>query len=92
LINGLSMDNPPTEHRVAVGCSNCHFTGYKGRHAVYEVVAMDNGLQELLRTGQTNAAAALRERGIRDLAHSALELLRAGRTSLEEVYPVLSSH
>lgn len=87
----LAMPGPLEQHHVAVGCPECHYTGYKGRHAVYEVVAMDGALQDLLRQGTTNATEHLAQKGIRTLGHSAYELLRAGRTSLEEVYPILAS-
>lgn len=92
LLGGAAYGTIPTEHRVAVGCPACHYTGYRGRHAVYEVVALDTGLQDLLRQGMTDAADALRARGVRTLADSAMELLRAGRTSLEEAYPILTTH
>lgn len=87
----LHLPGPLVEHAVAVGCPACHFTGYKGRHAVYEVVALDAELQELLRQGTTNATAILDTKGIRSLGHSAYELLRSGRTSLDEVYPILAA-
>jgi len=87
----LALPGPLTQHQLAVGCPECHFTGYKGRYAVYEVVALDGELQDLLRQGTTNAAAVLEQKGIRTLGHSAYELLRTGRTSLEEVYPILAA-
>jgi general secretion pathway protein E/type IV pilus assembly protein PilB len=83
--------DPPTHHHVPVGCPACHYTGYRGRHAVYEVIALDAELQELLRQGRTNVADTLERKGYRSLVHSATELLRQGRTSLEEAYPILSS-
>ncbi|MBK7112507.1 MAG: type II/IV secretion system protein [Flavobacteriales bacterium] len=87
----LALPGPLERHHVAVGCPECHFTGYKGRFAVYEVVAMDGGLQDLLRQGTTDASEHLAQKGIRTLGYSAYELLRAGRTSLDEVYPILAS-
>jgi general secretion pathway protein E/type IV pilus assembly protein PilB len=76
---------------VAVGCSECHFTGYKGRRAVYEVVQLDAELADLLRSGVHDATDALQARGIRTLASSATELLRAQLTSLDEVHSLLSA-
>jgi len=87
----VRMTDPPPQHRVPVGCPQCHYTGYKGRHAVYEVVDMDPELQELLRRGESDASSQLERKGIRTLAQSALELLAAGRTSLEEAHPVLAA-
>jgi general secretion pathway protein E/type IV pilus assembly protein PilB len=88
----IHLSAPPAHHRVAVGCPQCHYTGYKGRHAVYEVVAMDSALHDLLRSGTTDATAELERKGIRTLARSAYELLAEGRTSLDEVHPILSAH
>lgn len=87
-----ALADPPAEHWIPVGCPECHYTGYRGRHAVYEVIAMDGELQELLRQGRTDVTEALLRKGFRTLGHSTTELLRAGRTSLEEAYPILSSH
>lgn len=92
LTRQLRAPLPFTTHRVPVGCSHCHYTGYKGRYAVYEVVAMDLELQDLLRQGTTDAATALQAKGIRTLAQSAAELLAAGRTSLEEVHPMIAAN
>ena len=85
------LADPPASHRLPVGCPACHYTGYRGRHAVYEVIALDAELQELLRQGRTDITETLQRKGFRSLVHSATELLRAGRTSLEEAYPILSS-
>jgi type IV pilus assembly protein PilB len=86
------LPDPPAFHRLPVGCPACHYTGYRGRHAVYEVIALDAELQELLRQGRTDIAEILNRKGQRSMTHSAAELLRSGRTSLEEAYPILSSH
>ncbi|MCB0770941.1 MAG: type II/IV secretion system protein [Flavobacteriales bacterium] len=87
----LTLPGPLEEHRTAVGCERCHFTGYRGRHAVYEVVALDAELQELLRQGRTDASELIGRKGIRTLGQSAYEMLRSGRTSLDEVYPILAA-
>ncbi len=92
LARQLRSPLPFVTHRVPVGCAQCHYTGYKGRYAVYEVVAMDLELQELLRQGTTDAATVLHAKGIRTLAQSAGELLAAGRTSLEEVHPMIAAN
>jgi general secretion pathway protein E/type IV pilus assembly protein PilB len=48
----VSINNPPTLYKHA-GCSRCVFTGYKGRVAISEVLAVDRGLDELIATGAT---------------------------------------
>lgn len=59
---------------------------------MYEVIAIDDDLKELLRNGTTDAKSILQKKGLRSLAQSAYELLKSGRTSLEEVYPILSAN
>src|SRR5690606_16390653 len=34
--------NAPAEHQIAVGCEKCHYTGYKGRQAIYEIIPIDH--------------------------------------------------
>ena len=74
----------------AAGCEKCYFTGYSGRIAIYEVIAMDRGLKEAVRNGTADEEMLLKERDIRTLKDSALSLYLSGRTSLEEIYPILS--
>ena len=74
----------------AAGCGKCYFTGYSGRIAIYEVIAMDRGLKEAVRNGTADEEMLLKERDIRTLKDSALSLYLSGRTSLEEIYPILS--
>ena len=72
------------------GCAECHGTGYRGRLAVYELLAVDAGLRTRIRAGVTAAelrAAAL-EAGMTALTQQALSRARARLTSLAEVYRV----
>lgn len=76
----------------ANGCENCHFTGYKGRKAVYEIIPVDHNLSRAIKENQWDVGPLLAERSISTLAHNAIDLLRAGATSMEEVYPFLLQH
>lgn len=87
-----SLPEPLESVSTAVGCAECHYTGYKGRYAVYEVIPMDHELAQLLRSGAPQADELLARKGIRTLRSSAFELLREGRTSLEEAHPILTTH
>ncbi|MBK9274170.1 MAG: type II/IV secretion system protein [Flavobacteriales bacterium] len=87
----VPAEAPPATHQVPVGCPACHYTGYRGRQALYEVVAMDIDRAEQVRRGVTDGQAALAGRPVRRLADSAWALLRSGRTSLEEAHPILTS-
>jgi len=78
-----------TEHYKANGCEQCHFTGYKGRKAVYEVIPVDTELVGFIKTNQHDISEALKERGIKTLAQNAFELFEKGETTIEEIYPLL---
>lgn len=69
------------------GCENCHFTGYKGRSAIYEILPMDDALREqFLRNPSTIALRELaRERKMMTLRERAIQLALSGKTTLDEV-------
>ena len=69
------------------GCADCHFTGYSGRTAIYEVLPMDSALKEqFLENPSTLLLRELaRERKMKTLRERGIELAREGRTTLEEV-------
>jgi len=76
-------------HWLPVGCPKCYNTGFSGRKAVYEVIAMDRELAALVKAAELNAEKLLNEKGIKSLAENAFALFAAGETSLEEIYPLL---
>ena len=68
------------------GCGHCRGTGYKGRHAIGEVLMLTDELRELIagRAPIRQIKEAARASGTRFLRQAAMDLVRAGRTSLEE--------
>lgn len=76
-------------HYVAKGCEHCHYTGYKGRKAVYEVIPIDYELAENIKNNNFNIKSELESRNIKTLMENAFELLENGSTSIEEAYPIL---
>ena len=78
------------DHAVAVGCPDCHYTGYTGRVAIHEVLLIDAALGAVIRTGRTEEPELLGTRNVERLHHRALQLVREQRTSLEEALPILS--
>ncbi len=70
-----------------LGCGQCRSTGYKGRTAIAEVLVLTDELREMIVSRQPIRAVkeAARRGGTVFLRDSALALVRAGRTSLEEV-------
>ncbi len=69
------------------GCRICNDTGYKGRVAVYEVMTFSEPLKEMVINGASTAelkAEAIRL-GMQTLRMSAINKLKEGMTSIEEV-------
>lgn len=69
------------------GCKTCSGTGYKGRLAVFEVMEINEELKEFILSG-ASALEIKREairQGMMTLRQSALEKLKHGVTSIEEV-------
>lgn len=72
------------------GCEECHFTGYRGRFAVYELLEVSEALRTQLIHGMP--AATIRtiavQEGMTLLTQHALTQARAKKTTLAEVYRV----
>jgi type IV pilus assembly protein PilB len=86
-----SYNAPRKLHKIffPVGCEVCHQTGYKGRKALYEVIAMDKELAEAIKIQKNEVSELLVQRKIKTLASNAFDLLESGESSLEETYPLL---
>lgn len=81
----------PQQIKAPDGCEHCHYTGYKGRLAVYEIIPVTSFVAEKIKDGSTQIDNFLKENKIHNLAQGALHYLETGDTSLEEVYPLLLS-
>ena len=86
----LSAETIPTQLSYPMGCDACHYTGYKGRTAIYEVIPIDMELAEQIKAGNMRVEEMLENRNIISLSKQALILLNNGITSLEEAYPLLT--
>ncbi|SFC82626.1 general secretion pathway protein E/type IV pilus assembly protein PilB [Parapedobacter composti] len=78
-------------HYVAKGCDQCHHTGYRGRAAVYEIIPIDQALAAKIKRNEHDIQEKLAELNIKTLAQNAFELFSEGKTSIEEIYPLLFS-
>jgi general secretion pathway protein E len=69
------------------GCGDCRGTGYRGRRAIAEVLELNDELRELIieRKPVRLIREAARRHGARSLRQTALALVAAGQTTLEEV-------
>lgn len=76
------------EHYMAKGCEACHYTGYRGRRAIYEVIPIDYDLSVRIKQDAQNLEHAGVEH-IERLSDKAYKLFADGETSLEEVYAIL---
>jgi type IV pilus assembly protein PilB len=72
------------------GCHNCSNTGFRGRLAIYEVMPLSDGLKELILNGTSTAELKIQaiKEGMKTLRQSALDRMREGLTTAEEVMRV----
>jgi general secretion pathway protein E len=73
--------------RAGRGCGQCRGSGYRGRKAIAELMLLNDEIRELIVARAPIRAikdAALRA-GVRPLREAALDLVRAGETTLDEV-------
>jgi general secretion pathway protein E len=73
-----------------VGCDVCGMSGYKGRTGVYELMVVDEKVQQLIhgRASESELIGAARAHGLRTMREDGARLVTEGITSLEEVIRV----
>ncbi len=95
-IRELQISGDPSHNgfKQAVGCEACRATGYRGRSAIVEILALDDVLRTLIaqRAPLNEIRSAARQQGARSLREAALDLARQGLTTLEEVRRVTARH
>jgi type IV pilus assembly protein PilB len=69
------------------GCERCNNTGYKGRMGIFELVAMNDTLREMVvaEASLDEFRTACRKFGMRTLRESGLQAIHLGQTTIEEV-------
>jgi len=72
------------------GCSNCGFTGYKGRSGIYQLIEMSEELRELVlhKPNSDIIAKVARKQGSLSLFEDGIEKVKIGVTTLDEVMRV----
>ncbi len=68
------------------GCDKCHH-GYLGRTAIYEMIPFSYKMKQALLT-KTSFTEYLKQHAFQDLKMSGIEKVKAGITSLEEIYRI----
>ena len=73
----------------ASGCSECH-DGYRGRFAIFEVMPISKRVSQMLLEDApaSEIAKQVEREGVKDLRAAGIEMVLAGRTSLEEILRV----
>ena len=73
------------------GCSYCNNTGYKGRIAVHEILAIDNTIRRMIvdhASVEEITAYAKEHQHMRTLKESGLILVKEGVTTSEELMKI----
>jgi general secretion pathway protein E len=69
------------------GCAHCRGSGYRGRRALAEVLVLDDDLREaiLQHMPASRLKDMARQRGMRSMREQAVDAVRLGQTTLEEI-------
>lgn len=72
------------------GCSECNYTGYKGRTGIFEILLINDQIRNLILENAPTVSIKqkARELGMRQLRDSGLQKIYEGITSIEEVAKV----
>ncbi len=84
------LGDVPPQWNEAVGCPQCQNTGYRGRVGIYELIPVDEEMQQAVVSGATHPElkAMARKRGYRFMREDGLIKAWQGVTSIEEVLRV----
>ena len=74
---------------IPVGCEHCYHTGYSGRKAIYEIIPITSELVSHIKNNNLEIDQYIKEQGIVTLKDNAINLIKSGITSIEEVYALL---
>ena len=86
--SGVTVVNTASyRFRRGQGCKHCRGTGYRGRKAVGELLVLNDEMREAIinRAPMRQLKELAQQAGVRLLRQSALDLVRRGTTTLEEV-------
>ena len=73
------------------GCPRCNHTGYLGRTGIFEFLAVDDDIRQLISGNyrESEVWSLARKRGVKTLMEDGLEKVKAGITTLEELLRVM---
>ncbi|MGI9013014.1 MAG: GspE/PulE family protein [Phycisphaerales bacterium] len=69
------------------GCDHCNHSGYRGRRAIFEIMAVDDELREMIMNRGSTAALRVeaKRRGMKTLRQTGLMAIFEGQTTIDEV-------
>ncbi len=87
---GIPHDHPIYE---GSGCEECHYTGFHGRRAVFEMMDMKNDVREMIlkEASSVEVRKAALEQGMTSLAEDGWRLVYEGVTTVDEILRVTKS-
>jgi len=93
LEESLKVDSKTINFKQGQGCQHCNQTGYRGRIGVYELLEMRHETLDALRRNDSAAftLAAKNTPGFKPFTECALEFVRQGITTLDEVIRITGS-
>ncbi len=85
------INKPPLTMAVPMGCDKCDQTGYKGRIGIYELLRLDDSIRAIVRNSGSmdDIRGVARSNGMRTMQEDALEKLRNGLTTSDEIFRVV---
>jgi general secretion pathway protein E len=88
--------NLPADTQIykACGCKACNYSGYAGRRSIGELLVMDDGIKELLKTttDEHTIKTYLQNQGLKTISLQLSEMLLKGQTSLDEAIRIGLGH
>ncbi|PIR17791.1 MAG: type II secretion system protein GspE [Deltaproteobacteria bacterium CG11_big_fil_rev_8_21_14_0_20_49_13] len=88
--SGLKLDKKNIKIYRGKGCKACRMSGYKGRVGIFELVAFNEKLKQMIteRASEEDLRREVRAMGIRDINEEAVVKVLTGVTTIEEVIRV----
>lgn len=74
-----------------VGCSKCGNTGFQGRKGIFEIISVNDDVRTMIidNISETQLKNSLRKHGMRPMVQNAIEKIKQGITTPEEVLRVV---
>jgi type IV pilus assembly protein PilB len=87
----VGLFDPPEFVSEPVGCKECDKTGFRGRVGIYELLLLTDSSRHLIRSGGSTEMVrdVARSNGMRLMQEDALDKIKSGITTLDEVLRVV---